>query len=267
MSFRVINCEQGSDDWHKARAGVITASNFKIARQRVGGLDERQQKYVEAIRSGVSELQARVVAGYKNAPTSETVQRALAGEKVGDLSELAKNYAFRVAFERISGEPMDEGYETWQMSRGHELEPEAREEHQILEGVLVERAGFVVTEDNVFGASADGLIGTKGGSEYKCFVSPASLRPVLLLNDIAEVTDQVQGCMWITGRDWWHLGFYCPALRAINYPLHLVRIARDDNYIASMEADLLEFKAEVDRQERALRALAAANNSQFAQAA
>ena len=133
--------------------------------------------------------------------------------------------------------------------------------------MLVERAGFVVTEDNIFGASADGLIGTKGGSEYKCFVSPASLRPVLLQADVSEIMDQVQGCMWVTGRDWWHLGFYCPALRAINYPLHLVRLTRDDNYIASMESDLLEFKAEVDRQEHALRRLAAANTSQFAQAA
>lgn len=267
MAFRVIKCEQGSDEWHRARAGVITASMFKVARQRINGLDERQQKYVDAIRAGKPELEARVVAGYKAAPTSETVKRALDGEKVGELSEAAKNYAFRVAFERISGMPMDEGYETWQMERGHELEPEARAEHQILEGVLVERAGFVVTEDNVFGASADGLIGTKEGSEYKCFVSPASLRPVLLLNNVDEVMDQVQGCMWVTDRERWHLGFYCPALRAIGYPLHLLHIKRDDNYITAMEGDLLEFKAEVDRQERALRALAAANNSQFAQAA
>ncbi|VTU38451.1 putative phage-type endonuclease [Variovorax sp. PBS-H4] len=267
MASRVIKCEQGSEEWHKARAGVITASNFKIARQRVNGLDERQRKYVVAILAGTSELEARAIAGYKAAPTSETVKRALDGEKVGELSEAAKNYAFRIAFERISGEPMDEGYETWQMSRGHELEPEARSEHQILEGVIVERAGFVVTEDNVFGASADGLIGAKGGSEYKCFVSPVSLRPVLLLNNIEEVRDQVQGCMWVTGREWWHLGFFCPALRAIDYPLHLLRLQRDDDYIEAMEADLMEFKAEVDAQERALRALPAANLPHFARAA
>ena len=200
MSFRVITCEQGSPEWHQARAGVITASMFKVARQKVGGLDERQSKYVEAIRSGKSELAARTIAGYKNAPTSETVQRAIAGEKAVELSETAKNYAFRVAFERISGEPMDEGFETYAMSRGHELEPEARREHQILEGVVVERAGFVCTEDYAFGASADGLIGTKGGAEYKCFMSPVSLRPVLMLNDVSAVIDQVQGCMWLTGR-------------------------------------------------------------------
>lgn len=267
MSFRVITCEQGSPEWHQARAGVITASMFKVARQKVGGLTEQQAKYVEALRSGKSEAAARTIAGYKNAPTSETVQRALSGEKVGELSEAAKNYAFRIAFERISGEPMDEGHETWQMARGHELEPDARAEHQILEGVFVERAGFVVTEDGIFGASADGLIGTDGGSEYKCFVSPASLRPVLLHNDVAEVLDQVQGCMWVTGRRWWHLGFYCPALRSIDYPLHLVRIERDDEYIAALEADLLEFADEVVRQENQLRKLGAANAPQFEQAA
>uniref|UniRef100_A0AAU8GT84 Transcriptional regulator SutA RNAP-binding domain-containing protein n=1 Tax=Pseudomonas phage PACT201 TaxID=3230130 RepID=A0AAU8GT84_9VIRU len=26
--------------------------------------------------------------------------------------------------------------------------------------------------------------------------------------------DQVQGCMWITGRKFWHVGMYCPALDA-----------------------------------------------------
>ncbi|WP_213956298.1 lambda exonuclease family protein [Variovorax sp. dw_954] len=267
MSFRVIPCEQGSEDWHRARAGVITASMFKVARQRVNGLNEQQQIYVDSILKGMPELEARNVAGYKAAPKAESVQRALKGLKVGDLSEAAKNYAFRCAFERISGEPMDEGFETWQMARGHELEPEARDEHQIQEGVLVERAGFVVTSDNVFGASADGLIGAKGGSEYKCLVSAASLRPVLLEANQADFMDQVQGCMWITGRDWWHLGFYCPQLRAINYPLHIVRCKRDDAYIDAMVEDLLEFKAEVDRQEKCLRALAAANAPQFAQAA
>ncbi|AOE60405.1 hypothetical protein QZH45_14320 [Pseudomonas corrugata] len=35
-------------------------------------------------------------------------------------------YAFELAVERIGGAPLDGGFETWQMRRGHELEPEAR---------------------------------------------------------------------------------------------------------------------------------------------
>lgn len=268
MSFKVINCEQGSPEWHQARAGVCTASMFKVARQKVGGLDERQTKYVNAILSGQSETAARAIAGYKNAPTSETVQRALAGEKVGDWSDGSKNYAFRLAMERISGVPLDEGFETWQMARGHELEPEARREHQVLAGVIVDRAGFVTTEDGIFGASADGLIAPDGGSEYKCFTSPVSLRTVLLGNDYTDVMDQVQGCMWITGRNWWHLGFYCPQLAAAGFKMHLVQVKRDDEHIQALQDDLLAFNVEVDRMERDLRAMGTAVNvSEFAEVA
>lgn len=268
MSYRVIPCEQGSADWHQARAGAITASMFSVARSRTGGLDEKQQKYVDALLAGKDELLAREIAGYKNAPTSDTVKKALAGERVGQPSEKALNYAFRCAFERISGEPMDEGFETWQMARGHELEPAARQEHQIQTGLIVERAGFVVTEDYLFGASADGLIGDDGGSEYKCLVSAERLRAVLLADDYSEFVDQVQGCMWITGRKWWHLGFYCPQLSKIDYPLHIVPMKRDDDYIEQMERDLLQFNVLVNSYEARLRKLrTAANTSPYALAA
>lgn len=54
--------------------------------------------------------------------------------------------------------------------------------------------------------------------------------------------------------------------------MHLVKVARDDNYIAALEADLMEFKHEVDRMERVIRSLAPrsrdiAQDPQFLQAA
>ena len=52
MSMQVYECEQGSPEWHAARAGVITASMFKVARKKIGGLDERQQKYVDLVLDG-----------------------------------------------------------------------------------------------------------------------------------------------------------------------------------------------------------------------
>ena len=81
----IVECEQGSPEWHQARAGCITASMFKVARKR--------------LKSGANK---------------------------GEFTEEAKNYAFRLAVERISGTPLDEGFQTWQMKRGHELEPEAQ---------------------------------------------------------------------------------------------------------------------------------------------
>lgn len=218
----IIECDQGSQEWHTARAGAITASMFKVARERL-----------------------------KSGPNK------------GGFTEKAKNYAFCLAVERISGQPLDEGFETWQMRRGHELEPAARAEHEMQVGVLVQRAGFVMTDDRWFGASADGLIGSDGGSEYKCLVSPEGLRDVLLADDISEFIDQVQGCMWITGRKFWHFCLYCPALEPIGKQLYWRRVDRDDEYIEALEADLIKFRELVMQNEARLRAA----NDQQAKAA
>lgn len=198
--MKLIVCDQGSEEWHKARAGCITASMFKVARAK--------------LKSGANK---------------------------GDFTEAAKNYAFRLAIEQISGVPLDEGFETWAMERGHELEPLAREAHESMARVLVDRAGFVTTDDGLFGASADGLIDEDGGSEYKCLVSPEKLRDVLLGDDISDYLDQIQGCMWITGRKWWHFGLFCPALDAIGAKFFWREVRRDDDHIETMESELVEF--------------------------
>lgn len=253
----VHSCIQGSDVWHAVRAGVITASMFSVARSKVDGLTAQQETYVNAVRSGLSEAKAREVAGYKAAPRADAVLRAIAGEPVGRPSEAALDYAFRLAVERIAGDPLDQGFETWAMRRGHELEPDARMEHEMQTGLIVQEAGFITTDDGIFGASADGLVGDEGGAEYKCFVAPEKLRSFHIDNDASDVFDQVQGCMWISGRKWWHLGLYCPALAPAGKQLWWREFKRDDDYINAMEAELWEFKLLVDAYETKLRTKAA----------
>lgn len=212
----IIETAQGSDAWHQARSGCITASMFGVARKRL-----------------------------KSGPNK------------GDYSSEAKDYAFRLAIERISGKPLDEGFETWQMKRGHELEPEARMEHEAKTGLFVKRAGFVMTDDKLFGASADGLIGDDGGSEYKCFLAPEKLRSIILDHDISDVNEQAQGCMWLTGRQWWHVGLYCPALESVSKQFTMIEAKRDDDFIAEMESDLWKFAVLVSDYEKQLRQQAA----------
>lgn len=255
--MRTILCDQGSPEWIQARAGVCTASMFATARKKVNCLDERQAKYVELILAGVTKEDAIKQAGYKQAPTSEGVARALRGEKVGEWSDAAKDYAFRLAIERISGAPLDEGFETWSMKRGHELEPHARMEHEMQTGLVVQRAGFVTTDDGLFGASADGLIGEDGGSEYKCFVDPGRLRSIYMDGDFSEILDQAMGCMWLTGRKYWHICLYCPALETVGKQLWWREFKRDDDYIEKMEAELWEFATLVSEYEHSLRQQAA----------
>lgn len=199
--LQIIDCEQGSPDWFAARIGACTASNFAECRKRLKS-----------------------------------------GKNKGDFTSAAKQYAFRLAIERLSGQRLEEDkFETFEMRRGRDLEPEARIKHEEAKEILVQQTGFVLTEDGKFGASADGLIDGDGCSEYKCFISPASLMPILLDGDIENCKDQVQGQLWITGRKWSHFVLYCPALACIKKDLTIFEVERDDEYIAEMEADLLEF--------------------------
>ena len=255
--MRIIHCVQGTPEWHAARAGCITASMFATARSRVGCLTEQQQAFVDAVNGGVPEKDAANIAGYKAVPRSAIITRALEGKPCGEWSDAAKDYAFRLAIERISGEPLDEGFQTWAMKRGHELEPDARMEHEMQTGHIVQEAGFITTDDGLFGASADGLIGEDGGAEYKCFVDPSRLRQFHIENDASDIFDQAQGCMWLTGRKWWHIGLYCPALKPVGRQLWLREFKRDDDYIEALEQDLWEFKLLVDDYEAKLRSKAA----------
>ena len=209
----IVNCQQGQPEWFAARCGVTTASNFAECRKRLKS-----------------------------------------GKNKGDFSSKAKEYAFKLAIERISGELLSEDkFETWEMRRGRELEPEARLAHEEKMGLLVEQTGLVLTDDNKFGASADGLIDEYGAAEYKCFVSSASLMPILLENDIESCTDQVQGQLWITGRKWSHFVLYCPALKVIGKDLTIIQVERDDDYIEALEADMWEFDRLVTKYEQQLR--------------
>ncbi|BCD83631.1 hypothetical protein PSm6_00380 [Pseudomonas solani] len=247
-------CEQGTPEWHKVRAGCITASMFHVARARVNGLTDQQAKYVNAILAGEDEQTAREAAGYKATPKAEAVFKAIAGHPVGEPSMAALDYAFRLAVERISGQPLDEGFETWQMKRGRELEHKARAEHEIEMCVSVQTCGFVTTDDCRFGCSADGLIGDDEGAEYKAFLAPEKIRAFHIDNDASGIMDQVQGCMWITGRKRWHIGMYCPALEPVGKQLWLKTFERDEAYIEQLEQDLWQFKLLVDQYEAKLRA-------------
>ncbi len=183
----------------------------------------------------------------------EARKRLKSGPKKGGFTEAAEDYAFRVAVERISGAPLDEGFSTWAMKRGNELEPEARAWVEVKLGIFVDTAGFVTTDDKKFGASADGFIDKDGGLEIKCLVDPGRIRNVILSDDISEFMDQIQGGMWLTGRKWWQFALFCPALEKVGLQLYTKRVDRDDNYINEMELDLLEFERVVSKYEQTLR--------------
>lgn len=119
---------------------------------------------------------------------------------------------------------------------------------------MVTQVGLVKTGDRAFDASADGFIGEEGGSEHKF----SRKTPVLPHRQRRQrIMDQVQGCMWITGRKWWHIGMYCPDLRPAGRQLWWKDFKRDDDYIEKLAEDLWQFKLLVDGYEQKLRSKAA----------
>lgn len=213
MSCIHLIAPQGTTEWFHGRCGAITGSMFGEARKRLKS-----------------------------------------GENKGDFTAAGKSYAFKLAIERISGELLDvPQFETWQMKRGNELEPEARLKYEEKQAVLVEQTGLALTEDRLFGSSVDGLVDDDGIIEIKCFVDPTKLQSILINGDIGEVMDQVQGSLWVTGRKWADFILYCPQLACIGKDLTIIRFNRDENYIADLEQDLIKFNDLVNEYETKLR--------------
>lgn len=207
----IIACEQGSEEWHNARAGALTASEFKHFR------------------------------------SDNLMSRASGRYKVGDYKDDARKIIRRKAFERLSGKRLQgKEFETYPMRRGHELEPAARQAHELRFGVMVDRAGFVTTADGLFGCSADGFIGDDEGCEYKCLVDADEMLGIYQDDDISSFIDQCQGCMWITGRKRWHFGLYCPDLAVCGMDLKIIMVERDDDFIDALEQDMLKANRAVD---------------------
>jgi len=193
-------------------------------------------------------LQARA-----GAITGSNFRDAVSTLKSGTMTAKAIEYAARVAIERVSGQPADEGFVSWQMRRGTELEPEARMAYEAKTGQLAEEAGVAKTEDGKFGYSTDGLVGDVGLIEIKCVVSPIGVIQMWESADMSEYQHQMQGGMWITGRQWCDFVMYCPQLKSVGKEIFYRRVKRDDDFISAMELQLLAFEKKVSEFETILR--------------
>lgn len=212
--------EQGSAGWLDARRGVITGSRFKDCRD------------------------------FKN-PTAAQKKEGLT---VGDPSSKMLLYAMDVARERCGGKAQ-EVYQNGAMRFGTEQEPLARLAYERRTGNLVEEAGFICTDDRLFGVSVDGLVNEDGLIEIKTIVSSETLFTVLVDGDISGYMDQINGELWLLGRQWCDLVLWAPDLVDMGLELTIIRIHRNDDELNSLEEDLMGFATMVKRNEAALRAL------------
>ena len=132
-------------------------------------------------------------------PTASRFATVLASGRGGAESKTRRKYLLQLAGERLTGQPM-ESYSNGHMERGKEMEAEARELYALVRDVEPVAVGFMRRGDA--GASPDALIGTDGLLEIKTKLPDLQIE-VLLANRLPpEHVAQVQGQIWIRGRDW-----------------------------------------------------------------
>lgn len=148
----------------------------------------------------------------------------------------------KVAYERVTGES-EESYSNKWMQRGHEKEPIAVENYEILTFNQTEIVGFYEYNDFV-GASPDRkIVGENGGLEIK---SPS----FQVYNEYLETQKlpksyfwQIHGQLLCTGWDFIdYMPFSSPRLKQI-----LIRVERDEAVLKQLTAQLEESIEEVKK--------------------
>jgi len=152
----------------------------------------------------------------------------------GKPSASADAYINQLLGERLTGKS-EPHYKSEAMILGTEREPEARADYEFISGNKVDQYGFILDDTESYGCSPDGLIGDDGGLEIKC---PAQTTQAGYWRDpqsgVKKYYQQIQGCMWVTGRKWWDFFSFHPRM-----PHVLVRVTRDDEYIEKLSQQVL----------------------------
>ena len=120
----------------------------------------------------------------------------------GKPSKSAEQYLGELLAEWVLGYQADDFQSEW-AERGKALEPDARKFYAFHRDAEVSTVGFCYRDDSrLVGASPDGLVGEDGLWEVKCPMPGKHL--VYLARGVLprEYVLQVQGQLWVTGREW-----------------------------------------------------------------
>lgn len=157
----------------------------------------------------------------------------------GKASAQANVYMFELLANWLAGgvtSDYHDGFKSDWMSRGIEIEAEAIAYYEFAESE-VERVGFCLRDDHLAGCSPDALMpDRRRGLELKCPKASTHIAYLMAGKLPTVYVPQVQGSMWVTGYDTWDFMSYHPDLEPL-----MLRIERDDKYIAALQLAVLKF--------------------------
>lgn len=206
--------DQRTDEWLQARAGKVTASRFKDVISRTA----------------------------KGLPTADRTK-----------------YLWQIVTERLTGQPVqmpDAAPLRW----GRENEDAARTAYMFTSSAKLTETGFVAHPNIQCGASPDGLLsdesdpdGMFGLIEIKCPWNTQVHLETWLNGMPEDHMAQIQGQMWLTGREWCDFVSFDPRLPG-DLQLYVQRIKGDSEFQSKLEREIIAFSAEADEIVSRLRA-------------
>ena len=160
-------------------------------------------------------------------------------------SATRNDYLTDIVLERLTGK-QQEFYTNEAMQWGTDTEPQARMAYEAHTNNLVDEHGFI-DHPNIanFGCSPDGSIGDDGLLEIKCPNSKTHLATLLSGKAPSKYIPQMQTQMAVMNRQWCDFVSFDPRLPE-DLQLFVVRVNRDDEYIANLEKEVSAFLQEVD---------------------
>ena len=164
-------------------------------------------------------------------PTASAFGRIIS-VKTQKLLAGSETYMNELLAEWLIGESNDDAVSAF-MERGRQMEIDAVSFYEALRDVDTQEVGFCLSDDKRCGASPDRLIGDDGGLEIKCLSATnhiAAMRANSRPTAQNKYYPQIQGALWITGRDWWDFMSYHPTMESV-----VVRYNRDEIFIKKLD--------------------------------
>jgi hypothetical protein len=171
-------------------------------------------------------------------PTSSEFHKIITPKKL-QLSSQAAGLMYRLLAEWITGAQV-ENFESEYMVRGTELEDKAVLAYEMLTDTETSLGGFITTDDGMLGCSPDRLIGTEGDLEIKCPLIQTQVGYALTGEVGEDYMTQLQGRLFIHGRQWVDIFSYHPRLS-----IPPLRIVRNEKFIAALQPVLEAFVATI----------------------
>lgn len=176
--------------------------------------------------------------------TGSRFKDVMAKGRGGSESKTRRSYMYQLAAETITNE-RQESFSSEFMEWGNKTEPQARAMYELESSNTADEVAFIkLSNKNKVGISPDGLIGNCGGVEIKCPKTTTQIETFLKGEMPAKHKPQVQGSLWVAGREWWDFVSFDPR---IDGPASYVCIRqfRDEEYIKRLEVECLRFEDEL----------------------